>query len=216
MDKPEPFQTHFPSPTRKDINALSDEEKIHKIEYHFRSIMETLGLDLNDPSLEMTPYRVAKMYVKEIFSGLNPNEFPRVSFFPHAPQDKKNSSMVLVKASFTSFCEHHFVPMHGRAYVAYLPGTKIIGLSKISRIIRYFSKRPQVQERMTNQIADALSLLLETDDVAVSLVATHYCVIARGVEDDHGHTVTNSLFGKFNSDEAIRKEFFDAISRSND
>lgn len=214
MDKPEAYQTHFPSPTRKDINALSDEEKVHKIEYHFRSIMEALGLDLNDPSLEGTPYRVAKMYVKEIFSGLNPNAFPRVSFFPHAPQDQKNSSMVLVKASFTSFCEHHFVPMHGRAYVAYLPGTKIIGLSKISRIIRYFSKRPQVQERMTNQIADALSLLLETENVAVSLVATHYCVIARGVEDDHGHTVTNSLFGKFNSDDAVRKEFFEAISRS--
>lgn len=216
MDKPEPFQTHYPSPTRKDINALADEEKIHKIEYHFRSIMETLGLDLTDPSLEMTPYRVAKMYVKEIFSGLNPHEFPRISFFPHAPQSHKNSSMVLVKASFTSFCEHHFVPMHGRAYVAYLPGSKIIGLSKISRIIRYFSKRPQVQERMTNQIADALSILLETEDVAVSLVATHYCVIARGVEDDHGHTVTNSLFGKFNSNEALRKEFYDAISRSND
>lgn len=208
-----PFQTQFPSPIREDVTDLPDEEKIRKIEGHFRSIMDTLGLDLSDPSLEMTPYRVAKMYVKEIFSGLKPEEFPSISFFPHKSQ---TNSMVFVKASFTSFCEHHFVPFHGRAYFAYLPKDKIIGLSKISRIIRYFSKRPQVQERMTHQIADSLASLLETEDIAVSLVATHYCVIARGVEDDHSHTITNSLHGKFHSDDNLRREFFEAIHRTND
>lgn len=212
MNKPKPFQTHFPSPIREDIEQLSDEEKIRKIERHFYGIMEALGLDLTDPSLEATPYRVAKMYVKEIFSGLKENEFPQISFFPN---HNKDSSLVLVKASFTSFCEHHFVPMHGRAYFAYVPREKIIGLSKISRIIRYFSRRPQVQERLTRQIADSLSLLLESEDVAVSLVATHFCVIARGVEDDHGHTITNSLHGKFQTDVNLRKEFFEAINRNN-
>lgn len=209
--KPDPFITHYPSPIEK--NSLSDEEKIAKIEEHFRAIMQTLGLDLSDPSLEQTPYRVAKMYVKEIFSGLNPQDFPRMSFFPHKRLNN-STDMIFVKASFTSFCEHHFVPMHGRAFVAYIPNDKIIGLSKISRIIRHFSKRPQVQERLTAQIADCLCLLLGIEDVAVSLVATHYCVIARGVEDDHGHTVTNSLHGKFRDDAALRKEFFSAINCS--
>lgn len=216
MKKPEPFETNYPSPISKDINFLSDEEKIVKIEENFRSIMETLGLNLSDPSLERTPYRVAKMFVKEIFSGLKEEEFPRISFFPHQTVQGSDNSLVLVKASFTSFCEHHFVPFHGRAYFAYLPKDKIIGLSKISRVIRYFSKRPQVQERLTRQIADSLSILLESEDVAVSLVATHYCVIARGVEDDHGHAVTNSLHGKFCIDEALRKEFFESIHRTDD
>ncbi len=206
-----PFITSFPTPVKP--NSLSDVEKIQTIETHFRAIMETLGLDLDDPSLNTTPNRVARMYVQEIFSGLKPDAFPKISFFPY--DSKGNPSMILVKGSFTSFCEHHFVPMHGRAYVAYLPKDKIIGLSKISRIIRYFSKRPQVQERMTCQIADSLSLLLDLEDVAVSLVATHYCVIARGVEDDHSHTVTNSLHGAFQKDESLKKEFFDAIHRTN-
>lgn len=208
---PNPYDTHFPSPIREDISALSDKEKIDKIEWHFRAIMETLGLDLEDPSLASTPHRVAKMYVNEIFSGLKADQFPKISFFPHEIQ--KNPSMILVKASFTSFCEHHFVPMHGRAFVAYIPQDKIIGLSKINRIIRYFSQRPQVQERLTNQIGDSLSILLGSEDVAVSLVATHYCVLARGVEDDHGHAVTNSLQGKFYTDSDLRREFFEAVKR---
>lgn len=211
MNVLEPFVTNFPSPIKE--NGLSDEEKMQKIEEHFHQIMETLGLDLRDPSLIQTPARVAKMYVKEIFSGLNPEEFPRISFFPHS-DPKSGSNMIFVKASFTSFCEHHFVPFHGRAYVAYLPTDKIIGLSKISRIIRYFSKRPQVQERMTAQIADSLSFLLETEDIAVSLIATHYCVLARGVEDDHGHTVTNFLHGKFHEDSQLRSEFFSSLNYS--
>lgn len=206
-----PFITRFPTPVKP--NSLSNEEKIRTIETHFNAIMETLGLDLDDPSLNETPHRIAKMYVEEIFSGLKPETFPKISLFPHSPHE--NPSMILVKSSFTSFCEHHFVPMHGRAYVAYLPKDKIIGLSKIPRIVRYFSKRPQVQERMTHQIADSLSEILELDDIAISLVATHFCVIARGVEDDHSHTVTNSLHGAFQTNENLRKEFFDAIHRTN-
>lgn len=206
--------TNFPSPIKASaVAALSDEEKIALIADRFRDIMEALGLDLDEDSLQKTPYRVAKMYVKEIFSGLDVNNFPDVSFFEEEFPHYHESHMVLVKVGFTSFCEHHFVPMHGVAYVAYRPRDKVIGLSKIPRIVRFFAKRPQLQERLTAQIADSLAILLEMEDVAVSVTAHHYCVIARGVEDEEGHTITNVLRGAFHTDPELRKEFFEGINR---
>lgn len=175
--------------------------------------MEVLGLDLSDESLAKTPYRVAKMYVQEIFSGLDPHAFPEVSFFKDEFHHEHHSNMVFVKIGFTSFCEHHFVPMNGIAYVAYIPEENLIGLSKIPRIVRYFARRPQVQERLTAQIADSLAILLDTDNVAVSITAHHYCVIARGIEDETGHTITNVLRGDFDTNPNLRREFFEGINR---
>jgi len=153
------------------------------------------------------------MYVEEIFSGLNPNLFPEVSFFEDRFQHNNRNNTVLVKVNFTSFCEHHFVPMNGTAYVSYIPNGKLIGLSKIPRIVRYFSRRPQVQERLTAQIADSLCLLLGTENVAVTITARHFCVIARGIEDENGHTVTNVLRGQFDSNDMLRREFFEGVNR---
>lgn len=212
---PDPAITHIPSAINADkLHSLSDEEKIECIKEHFKGIMETLGLDLSNPSLSQTPNRVAKMYVKEIFSGLDPKNFPEMSFFENDFSDKSHSNIIFVKSNFTSFCEHHFVPMNGIAYVAYLPKKKIIGLSKIPRIINYFSNRPQLQERLSAQIADSLSILLETENVAVSIVANHYCMIARGVKDDSSQTITNVLRGEFSSNAALREEFFNGINRT--
>ena len=205
--------THFPSPIAHSNTKISEEEKITYIADKFRDIMNILGLDLTDDSLSRTPYRIAKMYVKEIFSGLNPESFPPISFIEDKFKHNNKSNIVLVKVCFHSFCEHHFVPMNGVAYVAYLPHKKLIGLSKIPRIVRYFSRRPQVQERLTAQIADSLAILLETEDVAVSLIAQHFCVMARGIEDTDSHTITNVLRGKFDKDEIIRQEFFEGINR---
>lgn len=205
--------TNFPSPILSNPSNLSENEKIDYIAVRMKEIMEVLNLDLSDESLTNTPYRIAKMYVKEIFSGLDYKQFPKVSFIKDQFHHEHQSHIVLVKVSFTSFCEHHFVPMNGTAYVAYLPKGKLIGLSKIPRIVRFFAKRPQVQERLTAQIADSISILLNTDDVAVSLTATHYCVVARGIEDGHSHTITNVLRGDFNDNEVIRKEFFEGINR---
>lgn len=205
--------THFPNPIVPSKLHVSDEEKIAEIEKKFRDIMKILGLDLRDPSLEKTPYRVAKMYVTEVFSGLKEKNFPEMNYIPDTIHDQHQANIVLVKVTFTSFCEHHFVPFHGKAFVAYLPKGKLIGLSKIPRIVRYFAKRPQVQERLTAQIADSLSMLLDNPDVAVSLIAEHFCVIARGVEDEHSHTITNVLRGAFNSDPNLRREFFEGVNR---
>ena len=168
-------------PTPMVHNGMSDEAKIAKIAESFRDIMLTLGLDINDDSLEQTPLRVAKMYVREVFSGLNPRNFPKITSI-----DNKlaYNEMVAVKdVSIISVCEHHFVTIDGRATIAYIPKGRVIGLSKINRIAKFFSRRPQVQERLTKQIADCLAQVLETEDVAVSLEAKHYCVIQRGVED---------------------------------
>lgn len=206
--------THFPSPITNDSQKISKEEKIEYIADKFRDIMEILGLDLTNDSLKRTPYRIAKMYVNEIFSGLDYEQFPSISCFENCFQNKQGSHIVLVKVHFTSFCEHHFVPMNGYAFVAYIPNGKVIGLSKIPRIVRYFARRPQLQERLTAQIADSLAILLETENVAVSVTARHYCVIARGIEDENSHTITNVLRGKFDSDESIRKEFFEGINRN--
>lgn len=213
-DQTEAAVTRFPSPITEEINAMADEEKIEYIAERFRDIMEVLGLDLEDDSLCRTPYRVAKMYVKEIFSGLNIENFPEITFMEdHYHKDGK-SNIVFVKVHFTSFCEHHFVPMMGYAYVAYLPNGKLIGLSKISRIVKFFAKRPQVQERLTAQIADSLSTVLETEDIAVSITAQHFCVVARGIEDQNGHTTTNDFRGKFEEEGPLRQEFYEAVNQS--
>ncbi len=204
--------TNYPSPII-DNPDLSNDQKIAVIETHFREIMRTLGLDLNDPSLAKTPNRVAKMYVQEVFSGLDRNTFPSVTFVPDRFQSEEDSNIVLVKVGFTSFCEHHFVPMHGTAHVAYLPNGRLIGLSKIARVVRFFARRPQLQERLTAQIADSIRILLNTEHVAVSLTATHFCVVARGVEDEAGTATTQVLKGNFRSDETLRKQFLEGIGK---
>lgn len=209
-----PAITYSPTPVCEEELKRSDKEKIQKIEGHFREIMETLGLDLSDPSLEKTPHRVARMYVEEIFSGLKKENFPSMTFIPDTIHQERRANIVMVKSSFVSFCEHHFLPFRGEAHLAYLPQEKLIGLSKIPRLVRYFAKRPQVQERLTAQIADAFSSLLNHENIAVSLKADHFCVIARGVEDEESYTVTNELRGAFHSNDLLRREFFEAISRS--
>jgi GTP cyclohydrolase I len=209
-----PAVTNFPSPLAVQKNALSDQEKIDIIASRFKDILEVLGLNLDDPSITKTPERIAKMYVQEIFSGLDPQNFPAISFFKDEFHHAHQPNMVFVKVSFTSFCEHHFVPMNGVAYVAYLPDQNLIGLSKIPRIVRFFAKRPQLQERLTAQIADSLCILLGIENVAVSIAAHHYCVIARGIEDSQSHTITNVLRGEFDTNDSLRREFFEGINRA--
>lgn len=198
-------------PTPMVANELSDDEKIVKIAGHFREIMLTLGLDLADDSLMQTPQRVAKMYVHEVFSGLSPGNFPSLTSI----ENKLGyNEMVTVKdISIISVCEHHFVTIDGRATIAYIPKDKVIGLSKLNRIARFFSRRPQVQERLTKQIADCLTHVLETEDVAVNISAKHYCVIQRGVEDSESTTVTSDLRGAFREDARTRSEFLAVVTR---
>jgi GTP cyclohydrolase I len=207
--------TQFPSPV-KVPPQMTEEERIDYIAVRFKEIMEALGLDLSDKSLERTPHRVARMYVKEVFSGLNPSTFPPISYIEDQFKNGGRSNMLFMKVFVTSFCEHHFVPMIGTAYVAYLPNEKLIGLSKIPRIVRFFARRPQVQERLTAQIADSLARILETEDVAVSINCQHFCIAARGIEDQSGWCTTQVLRGKFDTDIHQRQEFFDAIQRSSD
>lgn len=208
-----PAITHFPSPISANPPQLSNEEKIDKISDHFRQILQILGLNTEDGSIKDTPRRVAKMYVEEVFSGLHLENFPDITFFDDDFHHEHKANTVFVKVGFTSFCEHHFVPLSGFAYIAYIPESQLIGLSKIPRIVRYFAKRPQVQERLTAQIADSLCILLNSENVAVSISAKHYCVIARGVEDENSNTITNVLRGKFNTDDSLRREFFESINR---
>lgn len=192
------ISTSADTPLRPDAFVLSDEEKIQRIEGHFRSIMETLGLDLTDDSLRGTPKRVAKMYVKEIFSGLNPANFPSVALFDNKYQ--YGEMLVEKNISFYSNCEHHFVPIMGKAHVAYISQGKVIGLSKINRIVKYFALRPQVQERLTVQIAHCLKRILQTEDIAVIIDAKHLCVSSRGIQDDSSSTVTSYYGGHFKED----------------
>lgn len=201
-----------PSPLKKNVE-MTHKQKIAFIAERFGEVMEVLGLDLSDPSLARTPLRVAKMYLEEIFSGLDPENFPPITLLPSHQKKGSASSAVFVKSTFTSFCEHHFVPMQGVAYVAYCPNETLIGLSKIPRIVNYFARRPQLQERLTAQIADALATLLQTDEVAVSITAQHFCVVARGIENSESHATTTALRGRFESEEALRREFFEAINR---
>lgn len=186
-------------------SALSSQEKKQQIEQHMRSILELMSLDLTDDSLVDTPKRIAKMYVDEVFSGLDYQNFPKITVIENK---MKFDEMVKVQnISLTSTCEHHFVTIDGKATVAYLPRTKIIGLSKINRIVRFFAQRPQVQERLTQQVLVALQTLLETKDVAVKMDAVHYCVKARGVMDSTSSTTTTALGGIFKSNPATRAEF---------
>jgi GTP cyclohydrolase I len=186
-------------------NGLTRQEKYERIRDSFREITETLGLDLSDDSLQETPHRIAKMYVDEIFSGLDYSHFPKMSVIDNKMQVEE---MVLVDdIDLVSTCEHHFVTIDGSARVAYIPGQKILGLSKINRIVRFFAQRPQVQERLTQQVLVALQTLLETDDVAVTINAVHYCVKSRGVMDSNSSTRTTALGGAFKNDAATRGEF---------
>ena len=182
----------------------SDEEKIAIIQDHFKAIMETLGLDLSDDSLKGTPKRVAKMYVKEIFSGLNPANKPSVALFDN--KYKYNEMLVEKNISFYSNCEHHFVPIIGKAHLAYISNGRVIGLSKLNRLVEFYAKRPQVQERLTMQIAKELQKELGTEDVAIVIDAKHLCVASRGVEDDTSSTITSFYGGKFKEEK--RKEEF--------
>lgn len=198
------------TPMRPDAFDMSDEEKITKIENHFREIMTILGLDLTDDSLNGTPHRVAKMYVKEVFSGLNPKNRPHAKLF----ENKYNYDQMLVEKDITfySHCEHHFVPIYGKAHVAYFSSGKVIGLSKINRIVQYFSKRPQVQERLTMQIGKEMQRALKTDHIAVVIDANHMCVASRGVGDTNSKTGTAFFSGKFKEDENVKREFLNYIN----
>ncbi|MEY4384688.1 MAG: cyclohydrolase [Bacteroidota bacterium] len=196
------------TPLRADAFDLSDEEKIKKIESHFREIMLTLGLDLTDDSLNGTPKRVAKMFVKEIFSGLDPKNEPAATLFEN--KFGYNEMLVEKNIGFYSNCEHHFVPIFGKAHVAYISSGKVIGLSKLNRIVQYFSKRPQVQERLTIQIGKHLQKVLNTEDVAVIMDAKHLCVSSRGIKDDNTSTVTSFFSGKFEQID-VRKELISVI-----
>ena len=186
-------------------NGLTRDEKYSRIRESMKDIVETLGLDLQDDSLTETPHRIAKMSVDELFGGLDYSNFPKISVI-----DNKMGVEEMVKVdniSVISTCEHHFVTIDGASRVAYIPTNKIIGLSKINRIVRFFAQRPQVQERLTQQILVALQTLLETDDVAVTIDATHYCVKSRGVMDSNSSTQTTALGGQFKEDKSMRAEF---------
>jgi len=184
---------------------MSAAEKQQKIKAHFTDILEILGLDLTDDSLCDTPRRIAKMYVNEIFSGLDYRNFPKLTVIENKMQVDE---MIKIKGiELYSTCEHHFVTIDGTAKVAYIPKDKIIGLSKINRIVRFFAQRPQVQERLTQQVLVALQTLLQTDDVAVSIDAIHYCVKSRGVMDSNSRTQTTALGGTFKANHMTRAEF---------
>lgn len=196
------------TPLRPDAFEKDDELKIDLIAKHFKEIMHILGLDLTDDSLQGTPHRVAKMYVNEIFSGLNPENLPEAKLFEN--KYKFNEMLVEKDITFYSHCEHHFVPFFGKAHVSYLPKDHVVGLSKINRIVQYFARRPQVQERLTVQISNELKTALQTEDVAVVIEAKHLCVASRGVQDIQSSTVTAHYSGKFN-DEKLKSEFLSHI-----
>lgn len=192
-------------PTPLVKNGLSDAEKITKIADHFRAIMETLGLDLNNDSLAESPRRFAEMYVNELFAGLSTKNFPKITV--HANDYKYDQMIIIRDVAIMSVCEHHFVTIDGLATIAYIPKDKVIGLSKINRIANYFSKRPQVQERLTKQIADCLEYVLETPHVAVHINAKHYCVVSRGIKDINSMAATTDLRGDFKGCAETRAEF---------
>lgn len=189
---------------------IDRKEKIEKIEGHFMEIMKIMGLDLSDDSLIETPKRVAKMYVDEIFWGLDYEAFPKCTTVDNK---MKYDEMVIERnVNVQSNCEHHFVVIDGVATVAYIPNQKVLGLSKINRVVEYFSKRPQIQERLTEQIYHALQYILDTDNIAVVIDAQHYCVKSRGVEDVGSSTVTSKLGGFFKNDHATRNEFMNIVN----
>ncbi|HLO43187.1 MAG TPA: GTP cyclohydrolase I FolE [Leadbetterella sp.] len=198
------IMTNISTPLREDAFDISDEQKIETIAEHFREIMLTLGLDLNDDSLKGTPKRVAKMYVKELFSGLNPENMPSITLFDN--NYKYGEILVERDISFYSNCEHHFVPIVGKVHIGYISSGNVIGLSKLHRMVNHYARRPQVQERMTIQIGNALKEALKTDDIAVVVDADHFCVSSRGIADQSSSTVTSFFEGAFNN--ALKKEEF--------
>jgi len=197
------------TPTVKDNLEVADEIKLEAIQRHFKVIMETLGLDLKDDSLEETPKRVAKMFVNEVFWGLKTEHFPKCTVI----ENKMGYDEMVVEKDITvmSNCEHHFVTIDGKAHIAYIPKGKVLGLSKMNRIVEYFSRRPQVQERIAEQVYHALSYILGTDDVAVVIEGVHYCVRSRGVEDYNSKTITLKLGGCFKNEPEARAEFLSAV-----
>ncbi|WP_394366973.1 GTP cyclohydrolase I FolE [Blattabacterium cuenoti] len=206
------FDNNYDYPLRKDAFLMNDEEKIKKIEKYFFKIMDLLGLDMKDDSLRRTPKRVAKMFIQEIFSGLNPKLTPKTSIF----ENKYKYNQMLIEKNITvySTCEHHFLPIVGKAHVGYISNGKVIGLSKINRIVNFYAKRPQVQERLTIQIVESLHKILETKDVACVIEAKHLCVNSRGIQDVNSQTITTELIGSFKKNSEIRKEFFNHIGIS--
>ncbi len=197
------------TPLRDDAFELSDAEKIEKIQVHFKEIMNTLGMDMNDDSLKGTPKRVAKMFVNEIFGGLHPDKKPKMSTF----ENKYKYNQMLVEKDITvySTCEHHFLPIVGRAHIGYISNGHVVGLSKMNRIVDYFARRPQVQERLTMQIVKTMQEALGTKDVACVIDAKHLCVNSRGIRDIESSTVTAELGGRFKHDATTRKEFLHYI-----
>jgi GTP cyclohydrolase I len=200
--------TSAQNPVRKDAFDTTDEEKIEKIKKDVESILQTLGMDLTDDSIKGTPNRVAKMFVKEIFGGLNPAKKPKASTFEN--NYKYGEMLVEKNITLYSTCEHHLLPIIGRAHVAYISSGRVIGLSKMNRIVEHYAKRPQVQERLTMQIVQELQLALGTDDVACVIDAKHLCVNSRGIKDIESSTVTSEFGGKFKEDKT-RREFLDYI-----
>jgi GTP cyclohydrolase I len=200
--------TSADTPLRPDAFVKSDAQKMQAIERHFHSIMEEMGLDMTDDSLQGTPHRVAKMFIQEIFSGLDPKNKPKISVF----ENSYNYDKMLVEAniSFNSTCEHHFLPIIGKAHIGYVSSGKVIGLSKLNRIVDYYSRRPQVQERLIMQIFNELKSVLETDNVIVVMEATHLCVSSRGIKDESSFTSTIQYGGIFNEKEN-RNDFFNMI-----
>jgi GTP cyclohydrolase IA len=200
--------TSADTPMRADAFKMDDSEKMRRIAGHFREIMDVLGLDLTDDSLSGTPERVAKMFVKETFSGLDPKNKPEIKLF----DNKYKYTQMLIEKNITLYsnCEHHFVPIIGKAHVAYISSGKVIGLSKLNRIVQYYSRRPQVQERLTMHIANELKKVLETEDVAVVIDAVHLCVSSRGIKDISSSTITAEYSGKF-LEEATKAEFLKHI-----
>lgn len=199
------ISTSLETPMREDAFILPDSEKVEIIQHHFQKIMETLGLDMTDDSLSGTPYRFAKMYVKELFYGLNPEKRPKISTF----ENKYGYQKMLVEQDITidSSCEHHFLPIVGHAHVGYIPRDKVVGLSKINRLVDYYAHRPQVQERLCLQILNDLQDTLETKDVIVIVHAKHLCVSSRGIKDKDSFTTTVEYGGKFTK-ENLRNEFY--------
>lgn len=199
------------TPTIEEALNQKDDTKIKKIEKHFASIMDIIGLDRQDDSLEETPTRVAKMYVREIFWGLKPENFPKCTVI----ENKMGYDEMVIEKDITmmSNCEHHFVTIDGKAHIAYIPKGKVLGLSKMNRIVEYFARRPQVQERIAEQVYHALSYILETEDVAVVIEGVHYCVKSRGVEDHSSYTMTAKLGGCFKNEPECRAEFMSLIRK---
>ncbi|OXG06209.1 GTP cyclohydrolase I [Flavobacterium araucananum] len=202
------FSSNAQNPVRQDAFDLSDEEKIEKIKKDVENILQTLGMDLNDDSIKGTPNRVAKMFVKEIFGGLNPTRKPKASTFDN--NYKYGEMLVEKNITVYSTCEHHLLPIIGRAHVAYISSGRVIGLSKMNRIVEYYAKRPQVQERLTMQIVQELQKALGTEDVACVIDAKHLCVNSRGIKDIESSTVTSEFGGKF-KDPQTKREFLDYI-----